>query len=99
MRWSRYDAGSYMYHIHASIYVHAFTRLAKYSEHVFQVFRFYKFSDTKNFMLQNHSYSVTIAHSLVAQLSTEFIISYTFQRQVATPSSCPESRLVGPHEH
>ena len=40
-----------------------------------------------------------IAHSLVAQLSTEFIIRYTFLRQVTKSPSCPERRLAGPHEH
>ena len=77
------------------------TRLAKNSEKMFFKFSdfFYLFSDTKHFMLQIHSYAATSAHSLVAQLSTEFIIIYAFQRQVATPPSYPERRLVVPHEH
>ena len=34
-------------------------------------------------------------NSLVAQLSTEFMISYTFLWQVTKTPSCPERRLAG----
>ena len=71
--------------------------LARIWNTCFSCFLIFWFFDTKHCILQSHSYTVTIAHSVIAQLSAIFIISYTFLRQAATKITCPERRLVGSH--